>query len=230
MLIGRACLCYVPTEIWCLWITSTIWLLILSSTSFMVGRSRMFYMYSSWKMTKKKAVWFWYDENSTYYFPRGKTTNGPDPIKRDQSAYILYIHNTWSTYHTERGSVITAYYHDETWWDQVVSDSHLVLSCTPVGSRQRTHRRSGQLQVDNVSCSSCGPSNQRCAVSILVHPPRIAINSAIHNKYQTSYANNYKEKTCATLPFMQVGAFCAETHCRPGQVLWEEKQVWWQNR
>ena len=33
-----ACLCYVPIEIWCLWITSTIWLLILSSTSFMVGR------------------------------------------------------------------------------------------------------------------------------------------------------------------------------------------------
>ena len=45
-----ACLCYVPIEIWCLWITSTIWLLILSSTSFMVGRSRVFYIYSSWKI------------------------------------------------------------------------------------------------------------------------------------------------------------------------------------
>ena len=31
-------------------ITSTIWLLILSSTSFMVGRSRVFYVYSSWKI------------------------------------------------------------------------------------------------------------------------------------------------------------------------------------
>ena len=29
-----ACLCYVPIEIWCLWITSTISLLILSSTGF----------------------------------------------------------------------------------------------------------------------------------------------------------------------------------------------------
>ena len=40
----------VPLIIWCLWITPTIWLLILSSTSFMVGRSRVFYLYSSWKI------------------------------------------------------------------------------------------------------------------------------------------------------------------------------------
>ena len=46
-----ACLCYVPIEIiWCLWITSTIWLFILSSTSFTVGRSQVFYIYSSWKI------------------------------------------------------------------------------------------------------------------------------------------------------------------------------------
>ena len=48
-----ACLCYVPIEIWCLWITSTIWLLIplvLSFTSFMVGRSRVLYIHSSWKI------------------------------------------------------------------------------------------------------------------------------------------------------------------------------------
>ena len=49
-LIGRARAIYVPFVIWCLWITSTIWLLILSSTSFMVGRSRVFYVYSSWKI------------------------------------------------------------------------------------------------------------------------------------------------------------------------------------
>ena len=35
---------------WCLWISSTIRLLILCSTSFMAGRSRVFYMYSSWKI------------------------------------------------------------------------------------------------------------------------------------------------------------------------------------
>ena len=38
-------LCYIPFEIWCLWITSTIWLLILSSTSVMLGRSHVFYIY-----------------------------------------------------------------------------------------------------------------------------------------------------------------------------------------
>ena len=43
-------LCYVPFAIWCLWITSTVWLMILSSTSFMVGRSRVFYIYSSLKI------------------------------------------------------------------------------------------------------------------------------------------------------------------------------------
>ena len=41
---------YVPFVIWWLWITSTIWLLILSCTGFMVGRSRVFYIYSSWKI------------------------------------------------------------------------------------------------------------------------------------------------------------------------------------
>ena len=48
---ARLCYRYVPFVIWCcLWITSTTWLLILSSTSFMVGRSRVFYMYSSRKI------------------------------------------------------------------------------------------------------------------------------------------------------------------------------------
>ena len=46
-----ACLCYAPFVILlCLWIISTIWLSILSSTNFMVGRSRVFYIYSSWKI------------------------------------------------------------------------------------------------------------------------------------------------------------------------------------
>ena len=43
-------LCHIPFVIWCLWIESSMWLLILSSTSFMVGRSRVFYSYSSWKI------------------------------------------------------------------------------------------------------------------------------------------------------------------------------------
>ena len=45
-------MCYVPLVMWCLLIAATIiiWLLILSSTSFMVGRSRVFYTYSSWNI------------------------------------------------------------------------------------------------------------------------------------------------------------------------------------
>ena len=41
---------YVPFVVWWWRIASTTWLLILSSTSFMVGRSRMFYIYSPWKI------------------------------------------------------------------------------------------------------------------------------------------------------------------------------------
>ena len=48
LMLNWARLYYVPFVIWCLWSTSTIWLLMLSSTSFMVGRSRVFYTYSSW--------------------------------------------------------------------------------------------------------------------------------------------------------------------------------------
>ena len=76
-------LCYVPfvIQVWCLWITSTIWLLILISTICMVGRSRVFYMYFSWKVGR----WLpWVPQGSTGWFHK-------DDVVHNHSAHGYYI-------------------------------------------------------------------------------------------------------------------------------------------